>query len=63
VVTFDLYGQLMPGNESEAAGLVDAYLERANTRARQYASAPDSDSELIVPHGVPQAEPQSIIRL
>jgi integrase len=33
-VTFDLYGHLMPGNEDEAAALVDAYLERANTQAR-----------------------------
>ena len=24
--TFDLYGHLMPGNESEAAALLDAYL-------------------------------------
>jgi integrase len=24
--TFDLYGHLMPGNEAEAAGLLDAYL-------------------------------------
>lgn len=24
----------MPGNEDEAAGLLDAYLERANTPAR-----------------------------
>jgi hypothetical protein len=27
-------GHLMPGNESEAAGLLDSYLERANTAAR-----------------------------
>ena len=33
-VTFDLYGHLMPGNEDEAAGLLDAYLERADTAAR-----------------------------
>jgi integrase len=26
--TFDLYGHLLPGNESEAAALLDAYLER-----------------------------------
>jgi integrase len=29
-VTFDLYGHLMPGNEAEAAGLIDGYLERAS---------------------------------
>jgi integrase len=28
-VTFDLYGHLFPGNESEAAAFLDAYLERA----------------------------------
>lgn len=33
-VTFDLYGHLMPGSEREAAGMLDAYLERANTQAR-----------------------------
>jgi integrase len=32
--TFDLYGHLMPGNEDEAVALVDAYLERADTRGR-----------------------------
>jgi integrase len=29
--TYDLYGKLMPGSESEAAALLDAYLARANT--------------------------------
>ena len=28
-ITLDTYGHLMPGNEEEAAGLLDAYLERA----------------------------------
>ena len=28
-ITLDRYGHLMPGNEDEAAALVDAYLERA----------------------------------
>lgn len=28
-VSFDLYGHLMPGNEAEAAGLLDGYLDRA----------------------------------
>ena len=31
-VTMDLYGHLMPGNETEAAGLLDAYLARAAGR-------------------------------
>jgi integrase len=33
-ITIDRYGHLFPGNEDEAAGLLDAYLERANTKAR-----------------------------
>jgi integrase len=33
-ITLDRYGHLMPGNEAEAAGLLDAYLERADTSAR-----------------------------
>lgn len=37
--TFDRYGHLMPGNEDEAAGLLDAYLVRADTAARLAALA------------------------
>jgi integrase len=33
-ITLDRYGHLMPGNEKEAAGMLDAYLERADTAAR-----------------------------
>ena len=33
-ITLDRYGHLMPGNEDEAAALLDAYLERADTCAR-----------------------------
>jgi integrase len=36
-ITMDRYGHLMPGNEDEAAGLLDAYLERADTAARKAA--------------------------
>ena len=32
--TLDGDGHLMPGNKAEAAALLDAYLERANTQAR-----------------------------
>ncbi len=32
--TYDLYGKLMPGSESEATALVDAYLARADTGSR-----------------------------
>ena len=28
-VTYDRYGHMMPGNEQEAAGLLDTYLERS----------------------------------
>jgi integrase len=31
-ITLDRYGHLMPGNEDEAAGLLDAYLERAGQK-------------------------------
>ena len=33
-ITLDRYGHLFPGNEEEAAGLLDAYLARADTTAR-----------------------------
>jgi len=33
-ITLDRYGHLMPGNEAEAAGLLDAYLARADSQAR-----------------------------
>ena len=32
--TYDLYGKLIPGSESEAAELVDAYLARADSASR-----------------------------
>ena len=32
-ITLDRYGHLMPGNESEAAGLLDAYLTSQRERA------------------------------
>jgi len=28
-ITLDRYGHLMPGNEAEAAGLLETYLERS----------------------------------
>jgi integrase len=33
-ITLDRYGHLMPGAEAEAAGLLDAYLVRADSAAR-----------------------------
>jgi integrase len=33
-ITMDRYGHLMPGNEAEAVGLLDAYMARADTAAR-----------------------------
>ncbi len=32
-ISYDRYGHLMPGNEDEAAALLNPYLERSNTRA------------------------------
>jgi hypothetical protein len=32
-ITYDRYGHLMPGNESEAAELLDDYLARAAAKA------------------------------
>jgi hypothetical protein len=43
-ITFDRYGHLMPGNESEAAGLLDAYLARA--------AAPRHNDATIAPEPV-----------
>jgi hypothetical protein len=40
-VTFDLYRHLMPGSEREAAGMLDAFLERASSQAR-LAALPDA---------------------
>ena len=39
-ITLDRYGHLFPGNEGEAAGLLDAYLARLAPVSRQ--SCPDS---------------------
>jgi hypothetical protein len=33
-ITLDRYGHLMPGNEDEAAELLNGYVERSNTQAR-----------------------------
>jgi hypothetical protein len=33
-ITLDRYGHLMPGDEAEAAELLDAYLARTDTAAR-----------------------------
>jgi integrase len=34
-ITMDRYGHLMPGNEDEAAELLDGYLDRAASQAAQ----------------------------
>jgi integrase len=39
-ITLDRYGHLMPGNEDEAAGLLDAYLTRASEAAARASLAP-----------------------
>ena len=35
-ITLDRYGHLMPGNEDETAGLVDAYLAGFKQTAERY---------------------------
>jgi integrase len=40
-ITYDRYGHLMPGNEAEAAALLDAYLIRADSAARIAAVSTD----------------------
>jgi integrase len=48
-ITLDRYGHLMPGNEEEAAGLLDSYLtaqqERSDERAR--AAEPESHGTTV----------------
>ena len=39
-ITLDKYGHLMPGNEEEAAALLDAFLARANESAGRASLAP-----------------------
>jgi integrase len=39
-ITLDRYGHLMPGNEDEAAGLLDAYLTRAREAPARASLAP-----------------------
>lgn len=39
-ITFDLYGKLMPGNEGEAAALLDAFLARASEGEARASFAP-----------------------
>jgi integrase len=36
-ITYDRYGHLMPGNENEAASLLDAYLKRAEDQTQALA--------------------------
>jgi integrase len=46
-ITMDRYGHLMPGNESEAAGLLDAYLARAtNTTGADTGAHPAQTQKL-----------------
>lgn len=39
-ITFDLYGKLMPGNEDEAARLLDSFLTRASEAPARASLAP-----------------------
>lgn len=46
-ITMDRYGHLMPCNEEEAAALLDAYVQRADTASRvaQLTASPETFSE------------------
>jgi integrase len=47
-ITLDRYGHLMPGNEDEAAALLDAYLSRADTAGRiSQLAAPEDGGETL----------------
>lgn len=50
-VTFDLYGHLMPGNEEEAATLLDGYLARAGSRDTGATITPDPVRSTAVESG------------
>jgi hypothetical protein len=47
-MTLNRYGHLMPGNESEAAGMLDAYLKAQAEQAEERARAAD-----VGPTGAP----------
>lgn len=46
-ITLDLYGHLMPGNEGEAAGLLDAYLAAERERSDEVARQAGTTSERV----------------
>jgi integrase len=46
-ITLDRYGHLMPGNEGEAAGLLDAHLNAQRERADEKARAAGSEEVLV----------------
>jgi hypothetical protein len=55
-ITLDLYGHLMPGNESEAAELLDAYLKAQRKQADEAARTGPRGTEMgqtVVPSSGP----------
>jgi integrase len=44
-ITYDRYGHLMPGNESEAAALLETYLESSRATVARQSSPRYSGSE------------------
>jgi integrase len=50
-ITFDLYGDLMPGNEDQAAGLLDAFLARSASRDTGATMGPESVRSTAVESG------------
>ena len=62
-ITLDRYGHLFPGNESQAADLLDAYLEREEARslsgpALRSADSPPPSTASRFPFGDGDAEPR-----
>lgn len=50
-ITLDRYGHLLPGGEEEAAALLDAFLECANTQARLVQVDGDRSERARADHG------------
>lgn len=46
-ITLDRYGHLMPGNEEEAAGLLDAYLKSQGERQAEKARAAEPTAAMV----------------
>jgi Phage integrase family len=69
-IRFDLYGHLMPGNEQEAARLLDAYLQRStraagkpretDRRSERSTAASSGERRSGPPGGAPRRKPSKL---